>query len=168
MHVDISGVVNGFLSGGPRWVGGVYVQAFQPGGLAAWIANDWPTVSSLNLGLAGLEFNDIGNTTLPSSLDLSFATPLSGQFDWIVNLVFTANFLQNPSGSDFVDVDLGHTIRVSFDGPDGTHVVSASGFVPSPISAVPEPGTLSMIALGIGLTVFIRRRRFSPADHGFC
>jgi hypothetical protein len=84
-----------------------------------------------------------------------------GDFDWVLLLGAYANADQ--PGANF-DVDLSHTVTFAYEGPAGTHTRSVSGLFDNfavPSTSVPEPSTVSLLALcfaGLGLA----RRRAVP------
>jgi hypothetical protein len=94
--------------------------------------------------------------SLPDSLTLSVDLP-AGAFEWRVSLWSTYSFSQDASQSHSLDLDLGHTAKVSYAGPSGATVTSASGFMPAAL-AVPEPGTFALTALAMALLAWGRRR----------
>jgi hypothetical protein len=62
------------------------------------------------------------------------------------------------------DMDFSHTLNASYQGPVGTTTYSQSGVFPStlpvpPISSVPEPTTVALLGVGLGVLGLMRRSR---------
>lgn len=95
-------------------------------------------------------------TAIPPSLTASF-TP-GGDFDWVLALGADGQLAN--AGTNF-DLDLSHTLTLSYAGPNGSVTQSASNqFVnfnaTLPPAAIPEPASLAL--LGIGITLLLARR----------
>jgi hypothetical protein len=100
------------------------------------------------------------NPTTPAALQYDF-TP-NGDFDWLLSLDTSIQLdasLQNTSAT----IDLSHTITTSYVGPAGATTYSASGLFPDtlPLSQVPEPGTTSILVVGLGGLALCRGRRLN-------
>jgi PEP-CTERM motif len=96
-----------------------------------------------------------GYTSLPSTLSATFAP--NGDFDWVLLLGASGQ----PSVGQSFDVDLSHTVTLSYVGPEGGITTADSGLftnITQPATAVPEPGTLSLFLFGIAGLRFVRRK----------
>lgn len=146
LHLDITGALA--LGGSPDLFGFIYVEIMQPGFFDAWYANDFSTAFALTIDSETLELNN--GSTFPATLDFDFSTP-TGAFEWRVGLYADYTFIQDASESTFINLDLGNTVKLFFEGPEGTTVVSASGFIPPTIAqaTVPEPASLLLLLTGL-------------------
>ena len=96
--------------------------------------------------------------TVPQTLTAAF-TP-GGDFDWV--LLLGASGQLNSPGASF-DLDLSHTLNLSYAGPQGSVTTAGSGQFANfdatlpPSTAVPEPGTMLLLASGL-LMIAVRRR----------
>ena len=54
---------------------------------------------------------------------------------------------------------MSHTVDVSLTAPEGVTLFSASGLLPGTSASVPEPATLSLLALGLAGLGFMRKRK---------
>lgn len=82
-----------------------------------------------------------------------------GDFDWVLLLGAYAN--ADVPGQNF-NVDLSHTVTFSYEGPAGTNTQSVSGLFNNysvPSTQVPEPATFALLALGLAVVGFARRRK---------
>ena len=101
-------------------------------------------------------------TTLPQTLNAPFRP--GGNFDWVLFLGASG---QLSHAGDSFDIDLSHTLNLSYAGPQGSVTTAASGQFANfnatlpPATMVPEPGTLLLVAGGL-LALTGLRRRLSP------
>lgn len=151
-HIDLTGALA--HTGTTGLFGSLAIQLFQPGAFDRWYAGDYAGMYDLAIDSASLMINQ--DIALPGSLTLSTDLP-AGTFEWRVSIWSTYAFRQDAAQSNSLDLDLGHTAKVSYAGPDGALVTSASGFMPTAIHAVPEPGTHMLAVLGIALFGVTRR-----------
>ena len=92
--------------------------------------------------------------TIPSNITQA-VTP-GGDFDWV--LLIGAGGQPGP-GQNF-EVDMSHTVTLSYQGPVGSVTASDSGMFQNITTATPEPQSLALLALGFGATL-VRRRNAS-------
>ncbi len=162
-HLDISGGV--LATGSPSLMIGVSIGIYQPGFFDRFWSGDYEGAYSMQIDSKSINFD--AASTFPASLDFSFAAPTSS-FEWDITLFAIGQFDQDEaSGHSFI-VDLGHTVKGSFSGPDGTLLSSASGYLlPTAAAAVPEPSRamLALLGLTVCLAAFRRARKQAPAEH---
>jgi hypothetical protein len=130
----------------------------RPGFLAALAAHDYNTAAVLTFDTVGTPWLTAGDPLPPS---LSIAVPASlRSFEWSVTAFATFNFRQNDAGSIYAQADLGHTITIGLQTPDGTIAVSASGLFPNTVQMqpVPEPATWAMWMAALLLVPALARR----------
>ena len=162
-HLDITGLLA--LTGHPDLFGGVAIGIYQVGYFDRFWSGDYAGASLLRIDGASIGIDSA--STFPTTLDFSFATPAS--FEWEIQLYGAGVFDQDTAASMSFDLDLGHTIKASFSGPDGTTVSSASGYVLPAVAAaaqVPEPSSmaLTLLALAACGSAAVRRRARSASD----
>ena len=82
----------------------------------------------------------------------------NGDFDWAL-LLGAYSFASNP-GDNF-NLDLSHTVTFNYQGPEGSNTESVSGLFDnySVPTSVPEPGTITLMGLGLVGLALSRRRR---------
>ena len=102
-------------------------------------------------------------TSIPSTLSAAFV--LGGNFDWV--LAVGAGGQLGTAVSSY-DLDLSHTLTLSYAGPNGSVTSAASGqfanFDPTLAPAsVPEPASLVLLGCAVIVTVAARRRPGSNA-----
>ncbi len=117
----------------------------NPNYAALFAVNDVPLVATyLN-----------GTNNIP--LDIPFST-LGTDFE--LNVVLSSVTFSTSAG-DTWNADMSHTVDVSLTAPEGVTLFSASGLLPgtSAAAAVPEPATLSLLALGVAGLGFMRKRK---------
>ena len=151
-QLDLTGALA--YTGTTGLFGSLAIQLFQPGAFDRWYAGDYAGQYELAIDSASLMINE--DIALPASLTLSTDLP-AGTFEWRVSMWSTYSFWQDAAQSNSLDIDLGHTVKVSYAGPDGALVTSASGFMPPALLAVPEPGTHMLAVLGLALFGVARR-----------
>jgi hypothetical protein len=91
-------------------------------------------------------------STLPSTIDASFAP--GGDFDWAMILGDSG---QESPGNQF-NIDLSHTLQLTYQAPNGAVTTSDSGVFDSQ-TAVPEPLTVTLFGAGLAGMGAMRRRR---------
>lgn len=162
LSVDLSGSIN--TSNNPSdFFASVTLYLLAPGSLDAFSRRDYANyriLDSANLATGGSDWGNPQSLQLPSTLDLQFTTPESS-FEWSVQFFGTYTL----TGSQAVNMDLGHTLTVHLDAPNGAELISASGYVPSGTGwvappAVPEPQTWALWLGGLAaLGAWARRRQ---------
>ena len=99
-------------------------------------------------------------SAIPSTITADFNP--GGDFDWV--LLLGASGQISDAGA-FFNFDMSHTLNLDYAGPDGSVTTSVSSqfvnFAPTlPDSDVPEPGSLSILLVGLaGMALMGRRRR---------
>ena len=103
-------------------------------------------------------------TTLPQTLTATFRP--GGNFDWVLFLGASG---QLSHAGDSFDIDLSHTLNLSYAGPQGSVTTAASGQFANfdttlpPATLVPEPGTLLLLAGGLLALSGLRRHPVTEA-----
>jgi len=98
--------------------------------------------------------------TLEDGIDLFANFNPLGDFDWELQF-FVGEQLASPGT---LDVDLSHTLLLSYDGPAGTTTFSGSGFpgtqaLDGGTTSVPDSGSsLCLFGIGLGGLFWFRRR----------
>jgi hypothetical protein len=132
------------------------------------------SVNSPGGGLTGTLFDQVALTSSPGTALTGI--PLVGPGSYPIGLTTDFSFDVDPNdpstlsrdftfdlritGSNGVALDLFHTAQVSFDLPPGVTVTSEGGFFQSGPTSVPEPSTLTLLAIGIGMASFGAARQF--------
>lgn len=131
----------------------------KSGFLAALAAHDYNTAAALTLGSIGTPWLTAGEA-LPPSLSISVPASL-GSFEWSVSASASYNFRQSDDGWIYAQADLGHTITIGLQTPDGTIAASASGLFPNTVQMqpVPEPATWALLLAGLALPTWRLRSR---------
>lgn len=152
-------------------VGGfVLVSIFQPGtltpqgrlvGAANSIESFFYRLGNSSLPLRYTDFQGVTQTLTPTAIYPNFSGDFritqnfrpNGDFDWVV-LIGAAGQINGPES---FDIDLSHTMTLSYGGPEGTTTTAESGVFENFV-AIPEPGAVSVVcaAAVVGLA---RRRR---------
>jgi hypothetical protein len=161
---DITGSVTGRVD-----IGGSFLSLilFQPG-TANTVASQSSGLISSNTWTFGPQNQTIANTnivgsfsTFPQSIVFDFNP--GGDFDWMLVLASTGG-LPGDNGPGTLDADFAHTVLVNYAGPQGATTTSVSGLfnnIAPPVAAVPEPGSLGLILLGLLAGICSRKRRHS-------
>lgn len=118
-----------------------------PGGYEAWSMGGLPITATVTGSLAQGDLN----------LQLSFKP--NGDFDWDLTL-YTQAMLTDLAGTK--SADFSHTLNASFVAPTGSIATSSSGVFPI-TSAVPEPAQWLVLALGLPVLAWARRRKNTRA-----
>jgi hypothetical protein len=92
--------------------------------------------------------------SIPSSIDATFAP--GGDFDWVLLLGESG---QEAPGNAF-NIDLSHTLELSYTGPAGSVTTSTSGAFDTlpPPRETPEPVTLAIVGAGLAFGAAVGRR----------
>jgi hypothetical protein len=158
MRLGIDGILSGSSDSDLSLV--ISIGIYRTGYFDAVEAGDWATAAGLKVGYVStgwLTADDL----LPDSLALDFSMQDLLSFEWQVDVWASFAFRQDPDGHKFAIADLGHTIAVGFDGPEGTYVTSASGLFPGAgpgTNPVPEPGSLALLGIAAAGFRFSRQR----------
>jgi hypothetical protein len=134
------------------------------------------TVNSPGGGLTGTLFDQVALTSSPGTALTGI--PLVGPGSYPIRLTTDFSFDVDPNnpltlsreftfdlritGSNGVALDLFHTAQVSFDLPPGVTVTSDGGFFESGSTSVPEPSTLTLFAIGLGIAGLGAARQSCP------
>ena len=174
--LDISGLVD-FNEPGITNESALLLYILAPGTLDAYARYaagdssafyDWypQEIAFFSYGLGGhqdLSYSEFVVNSFPDTVSASF-TPGS-DFDWVLGLRSTVT-IDGVAGDSTAHglSDFAHTIKVSYNGPDGATTYSSSGLpgttaLSAPPSAIPEPTSASLILGGLGGLAAIRRRR---------
>lgn len=136
----------------------------RPGFLAALAAQDYNSAGALTIASVGTPWLTAGEV-LPPGLSISVPAAL-GSFEWSVAASASFNFRQTDDGAIYAQADLGHTITIGLQTPDGTIAASASGLFPDTVQLqmqpVPEPATWALWSAGL-LLAAARHRRLRDA-----
>lgn len=155
LSVDVTGTLQTFANPTDYFLS-ASLHLLQPGSLDAFSRGDYGSMvylASSSVALGGADWGSPGSLTLPGVAELVFETPAT-PFEWFINVFATYTL----TGSQAIDVDLGHTLTVKFDAPVGSYVASASGYLPAStgwVAPVPEPS--SALLLLAGLPLLMRR-----------
>lgn len=165
LRLDLSGM---FSYSGPATLGnGSYIGFYlvQPGQLQIIIDSGFPLTSSLYLAAYEWGIGDDSTpasnfprsfidtfTSFPQRIDVNFNP--GGDFDWYILFRLSANSGQAGIPLN-IDANFSNTAGVSFIAPDGVGIQSASGVFPG-TEAVPEPGTLILVAAAVSLAALRR------------
>lgn len=130
----------------------------RPGYLAALAAHDYETAGLLTLDSVYTDWLTAGDA-LPPVLSINVPGALRS-FEWSVTAFASYSFRQTDDGAIFAQADLGHTITVGLQTPDGTITASASGLFPDTVlmQPVPEPATWAMWLAALLLLPGLARR----------
>lgn len=157
MSLDLDGVFLGSFDS--DLLLSISIGIYQPGYFDAQAAGDSATASALRLASRSIWF--FAGDALPEDFSLDFSSHPHSSFEWTVEVWASFGFRQDSDGHKFAVADLGHTVTLSFDSPDGTYYTSHSGLFPGSgptTNAVSEPGTGLMLTLGF-LGLGLARRR---------
>lgn len=161
LTVDIDGTFLG-NEGSDLWLA-LQVRMFKPGGFQAWLDQDWATFSALSIG-SGSYLNFSAGDTLPADWIVAFTTP-SEPFEMWVAASASFSYRQNDEATIFAVADLGHTLTLDLQTPDGTYFSTASNLFPGSSqgpSTVPEPASMALVSIALGL-MGVASRRPKPA-----
>ena len=151
LSIDMTGTVQTFADPTDYYLS-ASIHVLQPGSLDAFSRGDYDSMvylASSYASLGGADWGSPSGMTLPGVAELVFQTS-GAPFEWYVN-VFATYVL---TGSQAIDMDLGHTVTVRFDAPAGAFVTSASGYLPQSTgwtAPVPEPGGGLLLLAGLPL-----------------
>ena len=81
-----------------------------------------------------------------------------GDFGWQISLY---TYARSNGGVNFSEAtaDYAHTVHVAYAGPDGSTYRSESGLFGIDAVAVPEPGSVALVGMGLALLAAGRRKR---------
>lgn len=137
------------------FVYGVGESVVDPAGI--WYANGSGVRHSWYLDSARAISISQSGSLETGGINLRFEFNPFGDFNWFLLLNTAPTGLAAPG---YIHVDLSHTLDVSYQGPPGTYVQSASGVFPGTrATVVPEPSGKVLILIGLVGMVAIRRKR---------
>lgn len=156
-HLDLSGIIS--ETGNARNSSELSLNILPTDKLDAyyqWIAGDaprsgWDTsvieefVYWLGPDNRGYSWIDGAFTSFPLATDITFAP--GGDFSFVLSLHSMVDTIYRSAGH--MVSDFSHTAAFSYSGPAGTTTVSASGFFPGTVSAIPEPSSYLLILFGL-------------------
>lgn len=158
LRLDIDGILSG--SSDSDLLLTVSIGVYRAGYFDAREAGDSAAAVGLKIGYATTGWLTAGDP-LPDVLALDFFTQDLASFEWQVDVWASFSFGQDPDEHRFAVADLGHTVSVGFDGPDGTCFTAASGLFPGSgpgTTPVPEPGSLVLLGAALASYRLSRRR----------